>query len=68
LCDLPVRIEGTLLERRVRRLNRELQAHNIAALPQVYLSEEFFSPESAESWNSSFAVTLNYATPTSLRA
>jgi Putative zinc-binding metallo-peptidase len=43
--DLPVQIEGTLLERRVRRLYRELEARDIAALPHVYLSEEFFNPE-----------------------
>ena len=45
LRDLPVQIEGTLLERRVRRLHRELGARDIAALPHVYLSEEFFNPE-----------------------
>jgi hypothetical protein len=45
LRDLPVRIEGTLIERRVRRLHRELEARDIVALPHVYLSEEFFNPE-----------------------
>jgi hypothetical protein len=45
LRDLPVRIEGTLIERRVRRLHRELEAREIAALPHVYLSEEFFNAE-----------------------
>jgi hypothetical protein len=45
LRDLPVRIEGTLIERRVRRLHRELEARDIAALPHVYLSGEFFNPE-----------------------
>ena len=34
-----------MIERRVRRLHRELQARNITALPHVYLSEEFFNPE-----------------------
>jgi hypothetical protein len=45
LCDLPVRLEGTLMARRVNRLHRELQAHNIVALPHVWLSEEFFNPD-----------------------
>jgi hypothetical protein len=45
LRDLPVRIEGTLIERRVRRLYRELEARDIAARPHVYLAEEFFSPD-----------------------
>jgi hypothetical protein len=45
LRDLPLRIEGTLIERRVRRLHRELEARNIAALPHVYLSAEFFNSE-----------------------
>jgi hypothetical protein len=45
LCDLPIKLEGTLMARRVKRLHRELQAHNIAALPHAWLSEEFFSPD-----------------------
>jgi hypothetical protein len=45
LCDLPVHIEGTLLGRRVQRLHRELRDRGIAALPHVYLSEEFFNPD-----------------------
>ena len=45
LCDLPIRLEGTLMERRVKRLHRELQARNISALPHAWLSEEFFAPD-----------------------
>ena len=45
LCDLPIRLEGTLMERRVKRLHRELQARNISALPHAWLSEEFFNPD-----------------------
>jgi hypothetical protein len=45
LCDLPVKLEGTLMARRVKRLHRELQAHGIAALPHAWLSEEFFNPD-----------------------
>ena len=45
LCDLPLQLEGTLMARRVKRLHRELQAHNIVALPHAWLSEEFFNPD-----------------------
>ena len=45
LCDLPLQLEGTLMARRVRRLHRELQVHNIVALPHAWLSEEFFNPD-----------------------
>jgi hypothetical protein len=45
LCDLPLRLEGTLMARRVQRLHRELRAHDIVALPHAWLSEEFFSPD-----------------------
>ena len=45
LCDLRLELEGTLMARRVRRLHRELQARDIAALPHVWLSEEFFTPD-----------------------
>jgi hypothetical protein len=44
-CDLPLRVEGTLLARRVVRLYRELKARDLIALPHVWLSEEFFTPE-----------------------
>ena len=52
LCRLPVRLEG-LLARRVARLHRELQKRGIAALPHVWLSEEFFTPDA----------TLGFAVP-----
>lgn len=45
LCDLPLELEGTLMARRVQRLHRELHASNIVALPHVWLSEEFFTPD-----------------------
>lgn len=45
LCDLPVRLEGTLIARRVQRLHRELAARHIAAFPHAWLSEEFFNPD-----------------------
>jgi hypothetical protein len=45
LRDLPIKLEGTLMAWRVRRLHRELQQRGIVALPHAWLSEEFFSPE-----------------------
>ena len=45
LCDLPVQLDNTLIARRVVRLHRELGARNIVALPHVWLSEEFFTPD-----------------------
>jgi hypothetical protein len=45
LCDLPLELESTLMALRVKRLHRELQARNIVALPHVWLSEEFFTPD-----------------------
>jgi hypothetical protein len=45
LCDLPIKLEGTLMERRVKRLHRELEGRNIRALPHAWLSEEFFNPD-----------------------
>src|SRR5262245_8661668 len=44
-CDLPVQLEGTLMERRIKRLHRELRAHDLVSLPHTWLSEEFFSPD-----------------------
>ena len=45
LCDLPVRLKGSLMARRVQRLHRELSARSIVALPHAWLSEEFFNPD-----------------------
>jgi hypothetical protein len=45
LCDLPVRLEGTLMARRLKRLHRELEAHGVIARPHAWLSEEFFNPD-----------------------
>jgi hypothetical protein len=45
LRDLPVRLEGTLMARRVQRLHREMSSQGIVALPHVWLSEEFFTPD-----------------------
>ncbi len=44
-CDLKLRIEGTPLVKRVRRLYRELDKRQIGFRPHVWLSEEWFSPD-----------------------
>ncbi len=45
LCDLPVRIEGSVIERRVQRLYDELAARGLRFRPHVWLSSEWFSPD-----------------------
>jgi len=44
-CDLGLRLPGSRIERRVRRLHAELQARGIHFHPHVWLSEEWFSPD-----------------------
>jgi hypothetical protein len=53
LCDLPLRLDNTLMARRIARLYRELAARNIVVRPHVWLSEEFFTPDK----------TLGFAVP-----
>jgi hypothetical protein len=43
LCDLPLRIKGTPLEQRVRRLYQELEERGLCFRPHVWLSEEWFT-------------------------
>jgi putative zinc-binding metallo-peptidase len=45
ICDLHVRVEGSELEPRVAQLYEELAARGIALRPQIYLGDEWFSPE-----------------------
>ena len=45
LCDLPVRIRGTQLEQRIKKLYRELEARSLKFRPHVWLSEEWFTPD-----------------------
>jgi hypothetical protein len=44
-CDLGLRLEGSRIERRIRRLYAELGARGIRFRPHVWLSEEWFSPD-----------------------
>lgn len=45
LCDLPLRLKGTVLEERVWRLHFELGESGLRFRPHVWLSEEWFSPD-----------------------
>lgn len=59
LCDLPLRIEGTPLERRLGRLYEELEARGLRFKPHVWLSEEWFSPDQV----AGFAIPFYLAHP-----
>jgi hypothetical protein len=45
LCDLPVKLEGTPVQKRIRQLYRELTQHGIGFKPHVWISDEFFTPD-----------------------
>ena len=45
LSDLPVHLEGTRVEKNVRRLYRELEERQIQFLPHVWISTEFYTPD-----------------------
>ena len=63
LCDLPVRLDGTLMARRVARLHRELATRDIVAMPHAWLSEEFFTPDRVPG----FAIPFYLAHPRLMR-
>ena len=44
-CDLPIRIEGTLVEQRAQRVFDELTDRGIMVRPSIWLSEEWFNPD-----------------------
>ncbi len=44
-CDLKVRLEGTVLEERVRKLHDDLAARGLDFRPHCWLSTEWFSPD-----------------------
>ena len=44
-ADLGVRIEGSVLEERVERINEELRRRGLRFRPAFWLSEEWFSPD-----------------------
>lgn len=45
LCDLGVRIEGSIIEERVARIDDELGRRGLRFRPAYWLSEEWFSPD-----------------------
>jgi hypothetical protein len=45
ICDLGLRIEDCDLQERVEQLNRELADKSLLLRPQIYLGDEWFSPE-----------------------
>jgi len=59
LCDLPVKIRGTQLEQRIKRLYREMEARSIHFRPHVWLGEEWFTPDGV----AGFAIPFYLAHP-----
>src|SRR5262245_49769395 len=59
LCDLPLKIRGTHLEQRIRKLHRELEARSVAFRPHIWLSEEWFTPDGV----AGFAIPFYLAHP-----
>ena len=59
LCDLPLKIQGTRLEQRVKKLYRELEARGLRFRPHVWLSEEWFTPDGT----AGFAIPFYLAHP-----
>ena len=59
LCDLPVAIKGTPLERRVALLAEELAARGLRVRPHVWLSDEWFTPDDV----AGFAIPFYLAHP-----
>lgn len=45
LCDLNLRIEGTLLEERIARLSDELGHRRLRFRPHFWIADEWFSPD-----------------------
>ena len=45
MCDLGLRIEGTILEERIERLHEELEYRGLEFRPHYYLADEWFSPD-----------------------
>jgi len=45
LCELPLKIRGTRLQRNIQKLYRELGQRSIKFRPHVWLAEEWFTPD-----------------------
>jgi hypothetical protein len=56
-CDLPLRIEGTAMETRIGRLQKELEAHGLSLPIHFYVSTEWFTPDGTVSMAVPFYLT-----------
>jgi len=45
MCDLGLRIEGTVLEKQIAQVHRELEVRGFAFRPHFWLSREWFTPD-----------------------
>lgn len=63
LCDLGVQVRGTVLERRVERLHRELARAGFRFRPYVWLSTDWFTPDGV----TGFAIPFFLAHPRLMR-
>ena len=45
MCDLPLQIDGTVMEERIAELTRELQERGLTFAIRFYLSDEWFTPD-----------------------
>jgi hypothetical protein len=45
MCDLGLRLEGTILEERIAQVYRELQERGIRFRPHFWLAEDWFTPD-----------------------
>jgi hypothetical protein len=61
--DLPLRVQGTRIQKRIDRLYDELAARALLLKPHVWLSEEWFTPDGV----SGFAIPFYLAHPRLIR-
>jgi hypothetical protein len=45
LCDLPIELPGSVVEKRAHQVFEELAARNLTSSPSIWLSEEWFNPD-----------------------
>ena len=57
LADLPVRVEGTILESRIAQLRAELDARDLRFPIHIYVSSEWFTPDGSVSMAVPFYLT-----------
>jgi len=62
-CDLPIRLQGTPVEHRARKVFSELQGRHIRVRPSIWLSEEWFNPDGTVG----FAIPFYLAHPRLIR-